>query len=91
MSRSIRLLKTNKAFVLDKISARLLKDSVEVITPSLTNLQINIVNYFHECELHKMLETLIFQRSYAQYYIKYTSHNHKQVMKSGGSSSDHYF
>jgi len=43
-------LKTNKAFGLDKISARLLKDSVDVITP-LTNLQINIVNYLHECEL----------------------------------------
>ena len=52
MSRSIKLLKTNKAFGLDKISARhLLKDSVDVITPSLTNLQINIVNYLHECEL----------------------------------------
>ena len=51
VSRSIRLLKTNKAFDLDKISARLLKDSVDVITPSLTNLQINIVNYLHECEL----------------------------------------
>ena len=38
---------TNKAFGLDKISARLLKDSVDVITPSLTNLQINIVNYLH--------------------------------------------
>ena len=49
--RSIRLLKTNKAFGLDKINARLLKDSLEVITPSLTNLQINIVNYLHECEL----------------------------------------
>ena len=36
---------------LDKISVRLLKDSVDVITPSLTNLQINIVNYLHECEL----------------------------------------
>ena len=52
VSRSIRLLKTNKAFGLDKISARLLKDSVDVITPSLTNLQINIFNYLHECELH---------------------------------------
>ena len=51
VSRSIRLLKTNKAFGLDKISARLLKDSVDVITPSLTNLQINIVNYLHESEL----------------------------------------
>ena len=50
-SRSIRLLKTNKGFGLDKISARLLKDSVDVITPYLTNLQINIVNYLHECEL----------------------------------------
>ena len=29
VSRSIRLLKTNKAFGLDKISARLLKDSVD--------------------------------------------------------------
>ena len=48
VSRSIRLLKTNKGFGLDKISARLLKD---VITPYLTNLQINIVNYLHECEL----------------------------------------
>ena len=45
---------------LDKIGARLLKDSVDVITPSLTNLEI-IVNF------NKMLETLIFQRSYAQY------------------------
>ena len=53
-------LKTNKAVGLDKISARLLKDSVDVITPSVTNLQI-IVNF------NKMLETLIFQRSYAQY------------------------
>ena len=50
-SRSIRLLKTNKAFGLDKISVCLLKDSVDVITPYLTNLQINIVNYLHECEL----------------------------------------
>ena len=39
------------AFGLEKISARLLKDSVDVITPSLANLQINIVNYLHECEL----------------------------------------
>ena len=46
----MRLLKTNKAVRLDKISARLLKDSVDIITPSLTNLQINIVNYLHECE-----------------------------------------
>ena len=51
VSRSIRLLKTNKAFCLDKISARLLKDSADGITPSLTNLQINIVKYLHECEL----------------------------------------
>ena len=51
VSRSIRLLKTNKAFALDKISARLLKDSVDVATPSSTNLQINIVNFIHECEL----------------------------------------
>ena len=33
VSRFIRLLKTNRAFGLDKISARLLKDSVDVITP----------------------------------------------------------
>ena len=51
VSRSIRVLKTNKSVGLDNIGARLLKDSVDVITPSLTNLQINIVNYFHECEL----------------------------------------
>ena len=51
LSTSIRLLKTNKAVGLNKISARVLKDSVDVITPSITNLQINIVNYLHECEL----------------------------------------
>ena len=45
-SRSIGLLKTNKAVGLDNISARLFKDSVDVITPSLTNLY-----YLHECEL----------------------------------------
>ena len=38
VSRSIRLLKPNKGFGLDKISARLLKDSMDVITPYLTNL-----------------------------------------------------
>ena len=51
VSRSIKLLKISKAVGHDKISVPLLKDSVDVITPSLTNLQINIVNYFHECEL----------------------------------------
>ena len=40
VSRSIRLLKANKAVGLDKISACLLKDSVDVITFSLTNLQL---------------------------------------------------
>ena len=53
VARSIRLLKTNKVVGLDKISARLLKDSVDVITFSLTNLQINVVNYLHECELQQ--------------------------------------
>ena len=38
VSRSISLLKTNKAIGLDKISARLLKDAVDVIAPSLTAL-----------------------------------------------------
>ena len=47
----MRLLKAIKAVGLDKISARLIKDSIDVITPSLTNLQINIVNYLQECEL----------------------------------------
>ena len=37
MSRSIRVLKTNKAVGLDKIGARLLKDSVDVITSSSIN------------------------------------------------------
>jgi len=75
-------LKTNKAVGLDKIGARLLKDSVDVITPSLTNLQI-IVNF------NKILATLIFNGVMHSIYIKYTSH--KQVIKSGGSSSEHYF
>ena len=34
-----------------RANTRLLKDPVDVITPSLANLQINIVKYFHECEL----------------------------------------
>ena len=51
VSRSIRLLKTNNVVGLDKISSCLLKDSVDVITPSLTNLPINIVNYLRKCEL----------------------------------------
>ena len=38
VSSSISSLKTNKAVGLDKISARLLKDAVDVITPSLTAL-----------------------------------------------------
>ena len=38
VSRSINLIRTNKADGLDKISARLLKDAVDVITPSLTAL-----------------------------------------------------
>ena len=41
----------NKAVGLDKGSARLLKHPVNIVTPSLTNLQINIVNYLQECEL----------------------------------------
>ena len=59
VSRSIRLLKTNKAVGLDKISARLVKDLVDVITPSLTNLQIivNLIKYFKRS----------FCTSYAQY------------------------
>ena len=40
VSRSISLLKTNKAVGLDKISVRPLKDAVDVITSSLTALLI---------------------------------------------------
>ena len=47
----MRLLKINKAVRRDKISVRLLKDSVDVISHSLTNLQVDIVDYLHECEL----------------------------------------
>ena len=57
-------MKTNKAVGLDKIGARLLKDSVDVITPSLTNLQI-IVNF------NKILATLIFNGLMHSIYIKY--------------------
>ena len=35
-SRSINLLRNNKTVGIDKVSARLLKDAVDVITPSLT-------------------------------------------------------
>ena len=37
-SRCINFLRTNKAVGLNKVSARLLKDAVDVITPSLTAL-----------------------------------------------------
>jgi len=60
-------LKTNRAVGLDKISARLLKDSVDVITPSLTNLQMMLLIIYMNLNFNKMLETLIFRRSYAQY------------------------
>ena len=65
-----------KAVGLDKISARLLKDSVDVITPSLTNLQI-IVN------LNKMLETLIFQRfvNFAPFTRDYSLSNSLSISK----------
>ena len=46
----------------DKISARLLKDSVDVITPSLTNLQINI----HTSQVLKFLKSEIFAEDYAK-------------------------
>ena len=36
-----------------------------------------------------MLETLIFQQLYARYL--YLVQIHKQIIKSGGSSSEHYF
>ena len=36
--RSVNLLRNNKAVALDKVSARLLKDAVDVINPSLTAL-----------------------------------------------------
>ena len=42
VSSSISSLKTNKAVGLDKISARFLKDAVDVITPSLTVLIFNL-------------------------------------------------
>ena len=38
---------------------------------------------------NKILETLIFHNLMHSIYIKYTYH--KQVIKSGGSSSEHYF
>ena len=37
-----------------------------------------------------MLETLIFQQLYAQYLYQLVQ-IHKQIIKSGGSSSEHYF
>ena len=47
---------------------------------------------------NKMLEALFFKMLKTFFnglmhsiYIKYTSHKYKQVMKSGGSSSEHYF
>ena len=53
---------------------------------TLSNLQINIVNYLHECI--KCLKRSFFSGLMYSIYIKYTSH--KQVTKSGGSSSKHY-
>ena len=44
-----RYLRSNGAH--KQLARTSLKDSVDVIIPSLTNIQINIVNYLHECEL----------------------------------------
>ena len=62
---------------LDKIGARLLKDSVDVITPSLTNLQI-IVNF------NKMLETLIFSTVLCIVFILNT-HPINRLSKAGAA------
>ena len=46
-----RYLRSNVAH--KQLARTSLKDSVDVITPSLTNLQINIVNSLHESELQE--------------------------------------
>ena len=73
-------MKTDKTVGLDKISARLLKDSVDVITPSapyLTNLQI-IVNF------NKMLETVNFSTVLCTVFILNT-HAINRLSKAGAA------
>ena len=70
-------MKTDKAVGLDKISARLLKGSVDVITPYLTNLQI-IVNF------NKMLETVNFSTVLCTVFILNT-HPINRLSKAGAA------
>ena len=48
-----------------------------------SNLQINILTTYMNVNSNKMLETLIFQQSYAQHL--YSIHIHKQMIKSGAA------
>ena len=54
----------------------------------LSNLQIKMLTTFMNVNFNKMLETLTFQQPHAQYL--YSMHIHKQIIKGGGSSSEHY-
>jgi len=78
VSRYIRLLKPKKAVSLGKISARPLKDSVDVnITSSFTNLQI-IVNF------NKMLENVNFSTILCTVFILNT-HPINRISKAGAA------
>ena len=61
----------------------------ELYDCTLSYLQINMWTTYMNVNFNKMLETLILQQSYAQYL--YSTHIHKQIIKSGGGSSEHYF
>ena len=62
---------------------------ISIIRYNMLQLHRILIQYCMIVHFNKMLETLIFQRSLHNVYVKYTSH--KQVIKSGGSSSEHYF
>ena len=55
---------------------------------TLSNLH-KYVDYFKNVNFDKMLKMFIFQQCMHSIYIEYTSH--KQIIKSGGSFSEHYF
>ena len=78
-------------FGLDKISARILKDSVDVITPSLTNLRINIAYYLHECERQENAWNVNFSTVLCTVFISNTHPITIIGYEKRGRSSEHYF
>ena len=93
VSRSIRLLKTNKVVGLDKINAHLLKVSVDVITPSLTalvNLSLQtrtVPSLWKTAEVIPLFKRVINRMFLIRYQADTYSANDEQNLREGGSHS----